>query len=267
MSSTSSSYAPLDFSDTSQVPMGRLAKVEVRKALDTRAGRWLIIGVLALLLVVLTIFALVGNDVDKDYGTFLQISGATLGYFLPIVIILLVTSEQSQRTGLVTFALEPRRSRVVIAKFLAGLTLGVGLIILAALVAAVGTLIGVASGASPSWTPEFSLIFNGFVLANLIGVFTGFAIAMLLMNTPAAIVVYFIYSLVLPIASGILSSISSGFEKIAPWVEFNTAQSPLFVGDGSLTGQEWAQFVVAGTIWLIVPLALGVARLLRIEFK
>ena len=47
-----------------------------------------------------------------------------LGYFLPILIIMLVTSEASQRNGLVTFTLEPRRSRVVVAKFIAGVALG-----------------------------------------------------------------------------------------------------------------------------------------------
>ena len=39
---------------------------------------------------------------------FIQIPGAVLGYFLPIVVIMLVTSEASQRNGLVTFTLEPQ---------------------------------------------------------------------------------------------------------------------------------------------------------------
>ena len=45
MSTVAASPKPLDISGTHQVPMARLAKVEFRKALDTRAGR----GVLALL--------------------------------------------------------------------------------------------------------------------------------------------------------------------------------------------------------------------------
>jgi hypothetical protein len=54
---------------------------------------------------------------------------------------------------------------------------------------------------------------------------------------------------------------------VAPWIEFNTAQEPLFTGDYQPTGEEWAQIAVAGTIWLIIPLVLGIQRLLRIEFK
>ena len=87
------------------------------------------------------------------------------------------------------------------------------------------------------------------------------------MNTPAAIVGYFVYSLILPIAVGILGSLSSGFEKAAPWFEFNTAQTPLFSGDYTPTGEQWAQLATSGTIWLVIPLVLGIARLLRIEFK
>ena len=90
---------------------------------------------------------------------------------------------------------------------------------------------------------------------------------MLIMNTAGAIVAYFVYSLILPTAVGILSALSETFEKIAPWIEFNTAQTPLFRATTRPTGEEWAQIATSGTIWLVIPLALGIWRLLRIEFK
>jgi ABC-type transport system involved in multi-copper enzyme maturation permease subunit len=247
--------------------MARLSRVEVRKALDTRAGRWFVIGILALVIVIEVIYAFAADDLDKNFQDFIQIPGAVLGYFLPIIIIMLVTSEASQRNGLVTFTLEPKRSRVVVAKFIAGVVLAVVVMVLAFLLAAVGTLLGAATGASPEWSMDGNLFFNGFVLSNLIGVFIGFAIGMLIMNTAGAIVAYFVYSLILPIAVGILSALSSTFEDIAPWIEFNTAQTPLFSGDYTPTAEQWAQIAVAGTIWLVIPLALGIWRLLRIEFK
>jgi ABC-2 type transport system permease protein len=257
----------IDIGSSTPVPMGRLAKVELRKALDTRAGRWFVIAILALVLAVQVIYALAAPDDAKDFGDFLGIAGGALGYFMPILIIMLVTSEASQRNGLVTFTLEPRRPRVVVAKFLAGFALALGVMVLAALLAVVGTLVGIAAGASPTWSVDANILFNGFVLANVIGVLIGFAIATLLMNTPAAIVAYFAYSLILPIAVSILGSLSSGFADVAPWIEFNTAQMPLFSGDFTPTGEEWAQLAVSGTIWLVIPLVLGIARLLRIEFK
>ena len=265
--STATAPQSLDLSATAQVPMSRLAKVEFRKALDTRAGRWFTVSILALVLVVEVIYAFAAPDDAKDFGDFLSVAGGVLGYFMPILIIMLVTSEASQRNGLVTFTLEPRRSRVVVAKFLAGFGLAVAVMGLAVLIAVVGTLVGIVSGASPEWTVDGNLLFNGFVLANAIGVLIGFALATLIMNTPGAIVGYFVYSLILPIAVGILSALSSGFETLAPWIEFYTAQTPLFTGDFTPTGEEWAQLATAGTIWLVIPLTLGVIRLLRIEFK
>jgi ABC-2 type transport system permease protein len=265
--STTVAPIPIDVNSTPQVPMSRLAAVEFRKALNTRAGRWFAVSILGLCLVVLTIYAFAAPDSAKNYGDFLSIGGGVLGYFLPILVIMLVTSEASQRNGLVTFTLEPRRSRVVTAKFIAGVALAVGVMVLAAVVSVIGTLIGTLSGGTPEWSVDGNLAFNGFVLANLIGIFVGFAIAMLLMNTPGAIVGYFAYSLILPIAVGFLTFLSDTFEDIAPWIEFNTAQTPLFTGDYQPSAEQWAQIAVTGTIWLIIPLALGITRLLRIEFK
>jgi len=267
MSTAASAPASLDLTATSQVPMSRLAKVEVRKALDTRAGRWFAGSILGLVLVVLVIYSFAAPDDAKDFQDYVGLAGGVLGYFLPILIIMLVTSEASQRNGLVTFTLEPRRSRIVVAKLLAGLVLAIAVMVLGSLIAVVGTLFGQVTGGSPDWGVDAQFVFYGYILINISAVLIGFAIATLLMNTPAAIVVYFVYSLVLPIAVGILSELSKGFADVAPWIDYNTAQTPLFTGDFTPTGEEWAQIAMTGTIWLVIPLVLGILRLLRIEFK
>ena len=257
----------LDISSTPPVPLFRLVKVEMRKALDTRAGRWLVIGILGLVVVIEVIYAFAAHDSDKGFQDFLQIPGAVLGYFLPIIIIMLVTSEASQRNGLVTFTLEPKRSRMVVAKFLAGIGLALGVMVLAVVLAALGTLLGTATGGQSDWSLDWHIVVMALFLSNMIGVFVGFALGMLIMNTAGAIVAYFAYTLILPIAVNILSALSSGFKDVAPWIEFNTAQTPLISEPYSPSGEEWAQIAVAGTIWLIIPLVIGIWRLLRIEFK
>jgi hypothetical protein len=55
------------------------------------------------------------------------------------------------------------------------------------------------------------------------------------------------------------------FEKIQPWIDFNDAQGPLV--DATMTGKDWAQFGVSGFIWLVLPFAIGVWRVLRAEVK
>ena len=121
--------------------------------------------------------------------------------------------------------------------------------------------------AGGAWDVETGTLVNGFIVANLIGIVLGFAIGMLLMNSPAAIVAYFIYTLVLPIAVGILGAFQEWFADLAPWIEFNTAQASLFEGDAVPTGEELAQLLVSGFIWLVVPFAVGLWRLLRAEPK
>jgi len=268
--STVASPAPmqLDISGTPRVPLSRLVTVEMRKALDTRAGRWLVIGILGLVVVVEVIYAFAAHNPDMDLMDFIQIPGFVLGYFLPLVVIMLVTSEASQRNGLVTFTLEPRRPRIVLAKFLAGIVLALGVMVLAVVLAVLGTLLGSVTGGDPSWSLDGHLLFSALFLSNMIGIFVGFALSMLIMNTAGAIVAYFAYTLILPTAVGILGLLSNTFEdKIAPWIEFNTAQQPLVSTPYTPTGEEWAQIATSGAIWLLLPLALGIWRLLRIEFK
>jgi ABC-2 type transport system permease protein len=265
--STATAPLSLDVAGTPRVPLSRLVKVEMRKALDTRAGRWLVIGILGLVVVIEVIYSFAADNSDKNLQDYIQIPGFTLGYFLPIVIIMLVTSEASQRNGLVTFTLEPKRSRIVLAKFIAGTALALGVMVLAVVLAVLGTLLGIATGGEVSWHLDGGLVFYALFLSNMIGIFVGFALSMLIMNTAGAIVAYFAYTLILPTAVGILSAISDGFEKVGPWIEFNTAQTPLISSPYSPTGEEWAQILTSGIIWLVIPLALGIWRLLRIEFK
>jgi ABC-type transport system involved in multi-copper enzyme maturation permease subunit len=249
------------------VPLSRLVNVELRKAFNTKAGRWYSFSILILCFIVMIVQAFAFREGNQDLSDFASSMGGTLSFFLPVIPIMLVTSEWSQRTGLVTFTLEPRRSRVVASKFIAGFIVAIAVMALAFVIAALGTAIaGGVRGADVSWVLTFSQVQN-FVLANVFGVFIGFAFAMLIMNTPAAIVAYFAYSLILPIVVGIIGFNVGWFESAAPWFEFNTAQAPLFSGDFRPTGEEWAQIATSGTIWLILPLVLGTWRLLRSEVK
>ena len=109
---------------TTGVPFARLVHVELRKMLDTRAGRWLLIGIGAVIAVALTIMFF-NNGGQHAFGEYLQATTMPMALILPVVGILAVTSEWSQRTGLVTFGLEPRRARVAWAKTVAALLVGV----------------------------------------------------------------------------------------------------------------------------------------------
>lgn len=256
----------IDISQDRPVPFGRLVSVEVRKSFDTRAGRWLTISIVALAVVTVAVGVLAFPEDGQDFVDMLGLTGGVLGYFLPILMIMLVTSEFTQRTGLATFTLEPRRPRIIAAKIVAGLVLAVGVLVLGAIIAAAGTAASPIDGGEAVWNLGYQEL-QSFVLTSFVGVLVGFALAMLLRNTPAAIVGYFVYTFILPTVAAVLSEVVDGLDKVMPWIEFNTAQMALFTGDYRLTGEEWAQIGVSGLIWLVIPFAIGLRQLVKAEVK
>jgi ABC-type transport system involved in multi-copper enzyme maturation permease subunit len=249
------------------IPMSRLIKVELRKLVDTRAGMWLLISIAALsaLVMVILIWALAANDESATFKDFVGAMSTPMGILLPVLGIMSVTSEWGQRTGLVTFTLEPRRSRVVIAKLVSAVVVAVvGLVISIGLGALGNVLFGLITGDDTVWNAG-GLELGGFFLANVIGLLTGFAFGMLFMNTAAAIVLFFVYSFVLPGLFAAGAALMDWFKDLRPWIDFASAQGPLF--DATMTGRDWAQFAVSGLIWFVLPLAVGIWRLLRAEVK
>lgn len=257
----------LDLSSTSPTPFGRLARVELRKAWDTRAGFWLLLSTAALtaLVMVIQLSVVVAQDISVTYNDFLTSTNFSIAVLLPILGILLLTSEWSQRTAMVTFSLEPRRPLVIVAKLVVGIGLALAAVAVALVLAVIcNALYGPLSGDPVTW--DASLAQTGaFVLLQVIGMLTGFAFAALLLSSPAAIVIYMVYSFVLPGLFGLGAALIGWFEDLQPWIDFSYAQEPLI--DATMTGTDWAHFATSGFIWLVVPLTIGFWRVLRAEVK
>jgi ABC-2 type transport system permease protein len=250
----------LDLSTTTRPPMSRLVKVELRKMVDTRAGMWLMIAIGVITVLAIVIFGLAANDQDRTFGNFMGFAGTPQGFLLPVMGILLVTQEWSQRTAMVTFTLEPHRSRTLAAKIYAALLLGVAAILLAFAVAAFATLV---FAGSSGFDEVEGIDFVKFGILQASGVLQGLAFGLLFLNSAAAIVTYF----VLPTAFSIIASVWSFLEDKAPWIDMGTAQAPLFEKAGNLSGEEWAQVAVTALIWVIIPFVVGLWRMLRAEVK
>ncbi|HXD56852.1 MAG TPA: hypothetical protein VN606_02995, partial [Thermoleophilaceae bacterium] len=104
-------------------PLSRLTLVELRKMTDTKAGFWLQLSVLALAVLVVVVNALAGHVQDHQFMDYFSGTSQGLSALLPVLGILLVTSEWSQRTAMITFSLVPQRTRVMAAKTLAAVVL------------------------------------------------------------------------------------------------------------------------------------------------
>ena len=247
------------------IPMTRLAGVELRKMFDTRAGFWLMasVGIVAVLATAAVILWAPDSAIDQE--TFASAIGFPLSVILPIIGLLSITSEYSQRTGLTTYTHVPWRGRVIAAKMLVTLAVGVASMFLALAVGAVGNLLGSAiTGLDPVWNITVAQ-FAQIVLANILGMLIGFTLGALFRSSAGAIVGYFVYSLVLPAALGALAAFQEWFRDLQPWVDVNYAATRLF--DSSMTAEYWQQLGVTTLVWLWIPLALGLRAVLRAEVK
>ncbi|GAA1480844.1 hypothetical protein GCM10009624_12840 [Gordonia sinesedis] len=248
------------------IPMRRLVGVELRKLVDTRAGFWLAasIGLLSAIVVVAQLIAGRNSPEDLNFGQFFGMVTIPISIILPIMAILLVTSEWSQRTALTTFTLVPRRARIVQAKLITAMIAAVVAVGLSLAIGALGNAIAGIAFAHPAgaWTFTAAGLVNGFVL-QLFGLLLGFGFAALILNTPGAIVAYF----ALPTALSLVTELVPWFrDHLGQWVDTTATQTP-FQGSEWVSGGEWSKFVVSAIIWIGIPLTLGIIRILRSEVK
>jgi ABC-2 type transport system permease protein len=242
-------------------PLGRLLRVELRKLVDTRAGMWLLlaVGLLTVGPVVTHLFA--AEPADLTFLGFVDVTVVPQAALVPVLGILAVTTEWTQRTGLVTHALEPRRGRVLAMKFAATGIVGASAIGLALAAAAVANVLGMAVfDGNGSWAYGASglrdtLLYQGLSLLQ------GLALGTLLMNTAAALAGFF----VLPTMFYLLFTLVDPLHEAAGWIDFGTSQEPLL--NHTTGGVEWVQLTATTIWWILLPLVAGVWRLLHREIK
>lgn len=248
------------------IPTSRIIGVELRKMFDTRSGFWLLTST-GVLSVVATAAAIVfAPDSTLSYETFTTALGFPMTLILPMIAILAVTSEWSQRSGLTTFTLVPSRGRVIGAKAVATIIVGIVSMLVAFTIGAVGNVVGSAlAGVDTVWNigPAHAA---QIVLGDLVGMAIGFTLGVVLRNSAAAIVGYFVLSFVLSGILLLLAQVREGFTDLQPWLDWNDSQVALFEGRTSSV-QEWVQLGSTTTIWIIIPLVIGLVLLRRSEVK
>ena len=248
-----------------QVPFSRVVNVELRKMFDTRSGFWLMSSIVITGLLTTIGMVAFAPDSELTYYTFAKAVGFPMTIVLPMIAILSVTGEWSQRSGLTTFTLAPRRGRIIGAKVAASVAVGVASMLFAFVVGAIGNVVGTAiAGTDMVWDVSVAEGFN-IVLGSLLCLLTGTMLGMLIRSSAGAIVAYFVYALVLPNISALLASSQDWFKDLQPWVDLNYAQGFLFTG--TLTGEQWANLAVTATTWLLLPALLGLRLVLKSEVK
>jgi ABC-2 type transport system permease protein len=236
--------------------LGRLVAVELRKTIDTRAGFWLQVAMVALTAVVVVVRLLVGDAADHTFQSVLDAGLQPAAILLPVLGILLVTSEWSQRTGLITFALVPVRSRILGAKLIASLLLAVAMLAMSLAIVAAGVLVS-SPGVEGTWSDAAPLIGQSAVYLTT-GMVVGVAFGAILLSAAPAIVLRF----ALPTAWMAVLSLPV-FSGVAPWVDY-----PRAIGQTTaevMSPTQWAQAGTSLAIWMVLPLLIGAWRITRRE--
>lgn len=268
---TAADMPRLDVSGTPRVPFARLVRVEWRKMLDTRGGFWLlaITGILLAIAIGLTLLVVgLNEDVEPGANALSQILTIPLSLLLPVFAITIVTGEWSQRTSLVTFALEPDRRRVMLTKAVAVLLLALATL---AAATALGAVTNVVAASLGGYDAVWDLTVRNLLLqvaSQLAYFFMAFGLAMLILGTPAAIAVFYVVGLLLPVVVyGPLFGLFEWARDLIPWIDINFAFAPFFDPSVDAAGLDVARLAVAIALWVVAPLSLGLMRVLRTELK
>jgi len=236
--------------------LARLTLVELRKMTDTRAGFWLQLGIVALTVITVVALMLTGEDEDKTFEVALALAVQPASILGPVVGVLLVSSEWSQRTAQITFSLVPRRSRVLAAKLLAGLVWSAVAFAACLVVAALAVAI---AGAPGAWDAATAIVFQDALYVTF-AVLGGIAFGAALLASAPAIVLYF----VLPIGWSIVGSLAF-LEGAAKWLDSSRTFSPML--EEALSGKQWAQVATTVALWMALPLAIGMWRIVKGEVR
>ena len=272
MTTTTASPA-IDVSRTPPVPFGRLVGVEMRKLTDTRAGRWLLgitVGVLFLVAGIIITVAVFDENFSMSLSDWSGALTFVTTLLLPTVAIMSVTQEWGQRTGLVTFALEPNRLRVILAKLVAVLLFALATLLTAAVVAvaahavldSIGEVSWSIEGTDIAWTLYLQLVY--FLMA--------FGLAMVFLSTPGAVVLYYVVALVLPqIVYGMLYFLLSWGPDVVPWLDLSYAVAA-FRGQlpdvpSGTPDLGVGPILLTFVLWVVLPFVVGGRRILRTELK
>jgi ABC-2 type transport system permease protein len=241
-------------SDERGPSFGRLTLIELRKALDTRSGLSFSAAVAAVTLITVIITSQVKGGHYATLARLFNNSVEPAAILLPVLGVLLVCGEWSQRTTLTTFTLVPHRSRILQAKLVAGVVVaGAAFAICLAFSVIIGELAPAPGGAG---SLSIVLLAQGllFLAATMV---IGVAFGAAIMVSAPAIVIY----LALPTAWDALSSTIHPLKTLSHWLAIGPTLGPL--ANRVYSATDWAHAGTTLALWLAIPLVIGAWRFAR----
>jgi ABC-2 type transport system permease protein len=233
-----------------------LMSVETRKMTDTRSGRG-VLGAIVGLAAVVVVWKLSHGSIEVSFDNYGGAVASIVAFLAPVVGLLAMTSEWTQRSALTTFTLAPRRLPVIAAKYVSAVVLSLGVLAAGVLLAIGATAVGGLVHGHAAYGGMLTDI-RSYVIVVVLQVTMAAAFGALAAQTPVALVAY----LVAPTAWAVVSA--ELLKGVSPWFDIFSAYDQLSSGQPF---QHIAQSLTAITVWVVVPSAIGIARSLRKEVK
>ncbi len=232
-----------------EIPMTARLRIETRKMFNTRGQILMFVGIgVFMLAMVALVFGTMSAD-ERTFGNIAQALLVPLIYLLPVVGIISMSSEW-RGSAMVTYTLDPRRSRVFWAKVLVLVAL---VIVLIASVMAVSAVLAWATGAPFEPLRDIAMLHLG-SLAGIGGLtLAGAGLGAALLNVALGIVIQLAF---MPLLPQVLS-MSSVTKPIVPWVDLNGLMQLLL---GAMWPDDLLKAASVLTLWIALPLVVGLWR-------
>jgi hypothetical protein len=239
-------------------PFLKLVAIELRKSVNTRSGRVLIAAILLIALAALTWQLTHLPKGPAGFDGFLGAASAGVMLLLPVIGVMAMTSEWTQRTALTTFTLSPRRVRVQLAKFVSAVVLSAVVMTGVVVLALASTAL---AGAVTDHTTSYAGLGGQLVGAYLtvaLNVVMGAAFGALIPQTAVAILAFFIAPTAWSLAGPAL------FKDNANYLDVFGALGR--IAERDLHGMVPETLTAVG-VWIVLPTIVGLWASSRREVK
>ena len=234
-----------------------LLRTEIRRALDTRASAWL----LSIVALLSTVALVLTEQVRPSLEAFVTAPGAPLAALLPVVTVITACSDRGHRAHLVTYALVPRRSRILAARAAAVVIV----VVLTALAASVlSGVVFVVVHPDQLATTDWRAVLAGAQSIAAVAVSSaaaGLAVSSLISSSAIGVVVVLLGPLGIEILLTLL------FPSASSWV--STLAVPAWLAEPNLAWETvdgvpgLGAVIVSTVIWFVVPFTIGAWRQVR----
>lgn len=248
-----STYAPI-----TPLSVWRLIRVETRKLLDTRAGRAILMGVITLAVAVSIWQLFTADQPTLNVAMYLQAPGQMIVMITPLVGLVAMTSEFTQRTALSTFTLAPWRLKVLSAKAIAATAITTVVTVLCLAISWFGAILTSASSGAPASYDGAMDSVRGLLITSVLMSILGMAIGALIPQTAVAASSFFVAPVAFSILAGAVLKDNARWFDIFSTFERLSSDAPF---------AEFGQTTTAVLIWIVIPAAFGAVRAVRREVK